>query len=389
MPKKTETEEIKSYIRKNQNIFIPESDESESSTIDSYLTKPDISNVFSIKEHLKKCAINEKKITSATWEANNEHISAYIRALLTINYLKGNEKSVYKSLFECKNKDDVISAISDKLPDNYSGSHNVCKHIISEIKYLKKNLQYSFEEIIEGDTSETNEDIDNSTNPQKSSEQSNISDKDAAKKKISITVKDLNKVIKSDNELFNKLLNITDDEIIKTILEKFKDIYDISSELIEEWINTYKKQQAIVLEENKSIKELTILKESSAEEIKNLHLRINELLSEVEHFKSENSTLTSQLDDINKELKNYKYRTPNLSSNHVFSVELKELNRMLNSNLSESQITVKDELLNRVSRYIDEYSLIKIGDIVNKNRDLKSEIVQIILLSFLHEKSLL
>lgn len=62
---------------------------------------------------------------------------------------------------------------------------------------------------------------------------------------------------------------------------------------------------------------------------------------------------------------------------------------MLNSSSSESSIIVKDEILNRLSKYIDENALINISDIINKNRDLKSEIVQVVLLAFLHEKSLL
>ena len=48
---------------------------------------------------------------------------------------------------------------------------------------------------------------------------------------------------------------------------------------------------------------------------------------------------------------------------------------------------VKNEILNRLSKYIDENSLINVSDIIN--RDLKSEIVQVVLLAFLHEKSLL
>lgn len=374
MPKNPNTQNIISYLREEQRNTILSSN---------------INNVSTLTNAIKDAAIKKLKITDSIWKSNKEHINLYIRALLTIKYLYDNDTSIYNDLLECKKKDEVRTLLSKKLPDDYSHSHNICKHIISEIKYLDKNPKYSFEEISKSSTSETSEIIDNTLNPKESTEQSNISDKNETMKKNSITSKALNKVIESDNELLNKLLNITDDEIEKTILEKFKDTYNISLEVIEEWINTYKKQHPISLEENKAIKELAILKENSAEEITNLQSKNTKLLSEVEDFKAENSTLKSQLDDINKQLENYKYKTPNLSPKHVFSVELKELNMLLNSNLSESHITIKDEILNRVSKYIDEYSLIKIEDIINKNRDLKSEIVQIILLAFLHEKSLL
>jgi hypothetical protein len=374
MPKNPNIKNIISYLREKKRDTILSSD---------------INNVSTLTDDIKDEAVKKLEITDEIWNSNRQNIIYYIRALLTIKYLKGQNIETYNNLFDCKSKDAVITKLKDKLPDGYSNSHHVCKHIISEIKYLDKNPKYSFEEISKSSTSETSEIIDNTINPKESSEQSNISDKNKTKKKIAITAKSLNKVIESDNELLNKLLNITDDEIEKTILEKFDDNYNISLEVIEEWINTYKKRRPIVLEDNKTIKEVAILKESSAEEIKNLHCKNTELLSEISHLKDKNSTLISELEDANKQLENYKYKTPNLNPKHVFSVELKELNRLLNSNLSESHITIKDEILNRVSKYIDEYSLIKIEDIINKNRDLKSEIVQIILLAFLHEKSLL
>ncbi|MGG7213628.1 hypothetical protein ACQPUY_08410 [Clostridium nigeriense] len=374
MPKNPNIKNIISYLREEKRNTILSSD---------------INNVSTLTDSIKDEAVEKLEITDYIWKSNKKHITLYIRALLTIKHLKDINTDTYDKLFNCKSKDEVLTLLSGKLPDGYSNSHHVCKHIISEIKYLIKNPNLLLEETPKSDTSETDEVIDNTITPKESTEQSNISDKNKTKKKIAITAKALNKVIESDNELLNKLLIITDDEIKKSILEKFKDTYNISLEVIGEWINTYKNKRPIVLEENKTIKELAILKESSAEKIKNLHCKNTELLSEISHLKDKNSTLISELEDANKQLENYKYKTPNLSPKHVFSVELKELNRLLNSNLSESHITIKDEILNRVSKYIDEYSLIKIEDIINKNRDLKSEIVQIILLAFLHEKSLL
>lgn len=387
MAKNPDTEKIISYLRENQK--------------DTILSSA-IYKISTLNKNIKDDAIEYLGISNDIWKSNREHISSYMRALFAIEYLKVENTDIYNSLFNCKNKNEVVTLISGKLPEGYSDSHNVCKHIISEIKYLKKrNHNSSYQETqlssaINANNLETNEAIENTLISEQSVEHTNSSsnlknnpNESIPNEKVSIKVKDLNKLINDDKEFFKKIINISDDEIEKTLLEKFKDNYNMSSELVEEWIDSYKKQISITLEENKPIKELAILKESDAEEIKNLHIKINELISEVSHFKDDNTTLTSQLIDVNKQLENYKSKTPNLSSKHVFSVELKELNSMLNSNSSESQIAVKDEILNKVSKYIDEYSLIKIEDIINKNRDLKSEMVQIILLAFLHEKSLL
>ena len=386
MSKNPNTEKIISYLReKHLNTILASN----------------ISKVSTLKRNLKNDAIEHLNITEDIWQSNSEHISSFMRALFTIEYLKLHKDNIYNALFNCKNKDEVITLISGNLPEGFSHSHNICKHILSEIKYLKRISDSSYQETlnydaIEDNTSEVNVVVENNgiseqvlenTNPSTNSNNSSIGD--TPKEKISITAKDLNKLIKDDKEFYDRLLNISDEKIERFILNKFKDTYNISSELIEEWINTYKKELSIILEESKAIKELVILKESAAEEIKNLHAKIDDLHYEISNYKDENDTLKLQLEDVNKQLESYKYKTPNLSSKHVFSVELKELNSILNSNSSESQITVKDEILNRISEYIDKYSLLKASDIIRKNRDIKSEIVQIIMLAFLHEKSLI
>lgn len=378
MAKNKYTRTIINYLKENKSDIIVNSD---------------ISNLPLLKQTLKNYALEDLDITDDIWKSNNEAISSYIRALLVINYLNAEKKDIYKSLFECKNKKDVMNNIDGKLPKGYSSSHNVCKHIISEIKSLKKIGKVPTEEVveaeaIENDVSEHNAVIDNNDIQKEVVEIGTNSTKNKSKEKIS-TAKDLNSIIESDNELLDKLLNITDDKIKKSILEKFKDTYNISLNVIEEWIKTYKNQRSIIIEENKSIKKLALLKENSAKEIENLHCKIDELNSEISHLKDENSTLISELEDTNRQLENYKYKTPNLSSKHIFSVEIKELSKILNGNSFESTITVKNEILNRISKYIDENSLINISDIIDKNRDLKSEIVQVVLLAFLHEKSIL
>lgn len=378
MAKNKYTRTIINYLKENKSDIIVNSD---------------ISNLPLLKQTLKNCALEDLDITDDIWKSNNEAISSYIRALLVINYLNAEKKDIYKSLFECKNKKDVMNNIDGKLPKGYSSSHNVCKHIISEIKSLKKIGKVPTEEVVEAEAienyvSENNTVIDNNDIQKEVVEIGTNSTKNKSKEKIS-TAEVLNNIIESENELLNKLLNITDDKIKKSILEKFKDTYNISLNVIEEWIKTYKNQRPIVIEENKPIKKLALLKENPAKEIENLYCKIDELNSEISHLKDENSTLISELEDTNRQLENYKYKAPNLSSKHIFSVEIKELSKILNSDSCESTINVKDEILHRISKYIDENSLINVSDIINKNRDLKSEIVQVVLLAFLHEKSLL
>ena len=378
MAKNSITGTIIKYLKENKSDIIVSSD---------------ISNLPLLKQTLKNCTLEDLRITDDIWNSNISYISFYLQALLTIKYLKTEKNNIYKSLFDCNSKEEVYATIKGKLPKGYSDSYNVCRYIISEIKSLKKIGKVPTEEVVEAETiendvSENNAVIDNNEIQKEVAEIGTNSTKNKSKEKIS-TAKDLNSIIESDNELLNKLLNITDDKIKKFILEKFKDTYNISLNVIEEWINTYKNQRSIVIEENKPIKKLALLKENPAKEIENLYCKIDELNSEISHLKDENSTLISELEDTNRQLENYKYKAPSLSSKHVFSVEIKELNRMLNSSSSESSIIIKDEILNRLSKYIDENALINISDIINKNRDLKSEIVQVVLLAFLHEKSLL
>lgn len=52
--------------------------------------------------------------------------------------------------------------------------------------------------------------------------------------------------------------------------------------------------------------------------MENLHSKIDELNLEISHLKDENSTLISELEDTNRQLENYKYKTTNLSSKHIF-----------------------------------------------------------------------
>lgn len=378
MAKNLYTGEIINYLKENKSDIIFNSD---------------ISNSSLLMKTLKNCVLEDLKITDEIWKSNSSYISSYIRAILTIKYLKKENNNIYQSLFDCSSKEDVHANIEGKLPKGYSDSYNVCRYIINEIKSLKNQKKATTEEvveaeIIENDISQNNVVVDNNEIQKEVAELKTNSTKSKSKEKIS-TAEDLNSIIESHNELLDKLLNITDDKIKKSILEKFKDTYNISLNVIEEWINTYKNQRPIIIEENKPIRKLALLKENSAKEIENLHCKIDELNLEISHLKDENSTLLSELEDTNKQLENYKYKAPNLSSKHVFSVEIKELNRMLNSSSSESSIIIKDEILNRLSKYIDENALINISDIINKNRDLKSEIVQVVLLAFLHEKSLL
>ena len=342
MSKNPSTEKIISYLREKQNDII---------------LNYEITQVSTLKKIIKNDAIEHLQITEDIWKANSEHISSYIKAVLTIKYLKINKKTIYEALFNCKNKDEVINLIKDELPETYSSAHNICKHIISEIKFIK-NIN-------------------------------NIPNQPTTNKDKTFTVKELNRHISSDKEFMSNLLDSTDDEIKKAISEKFKNVHDIPPELIDEWIEKYKKFNSIELSETKPINQLTFLKEDAAKEIANLYSKNTELVTKLVQIEEENNTLKMQLDDTNKQLDNYKFKEPIKTTDHIFSVEIKELNKLLNSNSSESHISVKDEILNRISKYIDKYSLIRIEDIINQNRDLKSEMVQIILLSFLHEKSLL
>lgn len=343
MSKNPHTQKILSYLRGKQEDII---------------LNHEITEVSTLKNDIKDDAIEALQLTEDVWRENSEHISSYIKAILTINYLKNNKQTIYNDLFTCNSKDEVINLIKDELTPPYNAAHNICKHIISEIKFIKN--------------------INNIPNDPSS----NINYEP-------VTVKELNRHISSDKEFLSNLLNNTDDEIKKAISEKFKDTLNISSELIDEWIEEYKKFASINISENKHINQLTLVKEDAAKEISRLYSKNTELLTKLTQFEEENNTLRLQLDDTIKQLDDYKFKNPTKTDAHIFSVEIKELNKLLNSNSSESSISVKDEILNRISKYIDEHGLISIGDIINQNRDLKSEIVQVTLLAFLHEKSLL
>ena len=276
---------------------------------------------------------------------------------------------------------------SELINANFTPSYftaRASKSILRLAKLYKTNTtqDYSNESKI------PNKKTNNISNKNDESNSNNDSSNNDIHKPKSLTADELAKKIENDKKLSNNFSDMTDEEIVNAIKEKFNDTYIISDDVIDEYISSRDKASPITISDSKLIKKLAILEKSSAEKIKTLTSENNELITKLSTLTNESYALASQLDDANKELEKYKTKIPNKSTEHIFSVELKELNKLLNGNSDESQITIKNELLNRASKYADKHGLIQTEYIISQNKDLKSEIVQLILLGFLHEKSL-
>jgi len=358
-----------------------------------YLDKIEINNVSDSVSNLKQEIITNLNISNDEWKDSLMELKPFIHSLILFNYILKNKPDIFTKVLECPSQDEMTKLFSDSSIKSQLNNANLnssyftaraYKSILKVAKLHKTNPPQNNSD----ENKIPNEKINDTSNKNCEPNSNTDSSTNDIPKPKSLTTDELARKIENDKKLSNNFSDMTDEEITNAIKEKFNDTYTISDAVIDEYISSRDKASSINISDSKLIKKLAILEKSSAEKIKTLTSENNELITKVSTLTNENYTLASQLDDTNKELEKYKTKIPNKSTEHIFSVELKELNKLLNGNSDESQITIKNELLNRASKYADKHGLIQTEYIISQNKDLKSEIVQLILLGFLHEKSL-
>lgn len=331
-------------------------------------------NIKTFITNIKDDVISTLSITNEDWNACREQVVCYIKAIKTINFLHSENPDIYNKLINCNSQKDVTKLLKNtSLP--YSDAQNICRHIIKEIKSTKKDVN-------SGNTA---------TNSENASIDSNISEdinKNNANKK-SLKPDELKKLITKDKALCKQLSDATDEEIHSIIKQKFQDDYDINEKLIDEYIKTYYNFNNITAEQSVEINKVVLIDEEAQNKINTLNDEIARLTRINNELQDKNNALSSQLEKTELELQKYKDKTDVKTMEHVFAVELKHLNSILNSSNDACTVTVKREILSKVSKYIDKHTLLNAEELISKGRDLHSEIVQIILLAFLHSNSLI
>lgn len=208
------------------------------------------------------------------------------------------------------------------------------------------------------------------------------------KEKKKLNIESLITLIKNDNSLNKKLNNCTDKEIYSLIKENFNETYEISDELIDEYIDIKNSSESIEIDETINIEKVNLINKELTDRLAVLQENFNQVSLENQNLLNEKESLLAEIDHLNKNIDKYKNKSENQKVENLISMKLNTFNSLLNNNSPERQITIKDFILVNISKFIDKHNLIKTENLISQNRDLYSEMVQICLLSFMHENLL-
>ncbi|MBI6013192.1 hypothetical protein, partial [Clostridium perfringens] len=208
------------------------------------------------------------------------------------------------------------------------------------------------------------------------------------KEKKKLNIDSLITLIKNDNSLNKKLNNCTDKEIYSLIKENFNETYEISDELIDEYIDIKNSSESIEIDETINIEKVNLINKELTDQLAVLQENFNQVSLENQNLLNERESFIAEIDRLNKDIDKYKNKAENQKVENLISMKLNTFNSLLNNNSPERQITIKDFILVNISKFIDKHNLIKTENLISQNRDLYSEMVQICLLSFMHENLL-
>ncbi|MDK7628458.1 MULTISPECIES: hypothetical protein [Clostridium] len=206
--------------------------------------------------------------------------------------------------------------------------------------------------------------------------------------KIKLNIDSLITLIKNNNSLDKNLNNCTDKEIYSLIKENFNETYEISDELIDEYIDIKNSSESIEIDETINIEKVNLINKELTDQLAVLQENFNKVSLENQNLLNEKESLLAEIDRLNKDIDKYKNKSENQKVENLISMKLNTFNSLLNNNSPERQITIKDFILVNISKFIDKHNLIKTENLISQNRDLYSEMVQICLLSFMHENLL-
>lgn len=182
---------------------------------------------------------------------------------------------------------------------------------------------------------------------------------------------------------FSEIINLKPNEINKFIRENKSDI--ISSLNLSEIKNS---SESIEIDETINIEKVNLINKELTDRLAVLQENFNQVSLKNQNLLNEKESLLAEIDHLNKNIDKYKNKSENQKVENLISMKLNTFNSLLNSNSPERQITIKDFILVNISKFIDKHNLIKTENLISQNRDLYSEMVQICLLSFMHENLL-
>ena len=182
---------------------------------------------------------------------------------------------------------------------------------------------------------------------------------------------------------FSEIINLKPNEINKFIRENKSDI--ISSLNLSEIKNS---SESIEIDETINIEKVNLINKELTDRLAVLQENFNQISLENQNLLNERESFIAEIDRLNKDIDKYKNKSENPKVENLISMKLNTFNSLLNNNSPERQITIKDFILVNISKFIDKHNLIKTENLISQNRDLYSEMVQICLLSFMHENLL-
>ena len=274
-------------------------------------------------------------------------------------------------MLNCKSTKEVTYLLRDKIELPFYLSDNISVQIRKEINSIKESKTLN---------------IYNKENLEEVKlEQTTL---ETFKEKKKLNIESLITLIKNDNSLNKKLNNCTDKEIYSLIKENFNETYEISDELIDEYIDIKNSSESIEIDETINIEKVNLINKELTDRLAVLQENFNQVSLENQNLLNEKESLLAEIDHLNKNIDKYKNKSENQKVENLISMKLNTFNSLLNNNSPERQITIKDFILVNISKFIDKHNLIKTENLISQNRDLYSEMVQICLLSFMHENLL-
>ena len=333
--------------------------------------KPNEINKF-IREN-KSDIISSLNLSEDNFNSCKSYISICLKAIIIINFLSNEEVNIYNKLLNCKSTKEVTYLLRDKEKLPFYLSDNISVQIRKEINSIKESKVYKI-------CTQENLELD-----QINIEQTTLED---FKEKKKLNIDSLLTLIKNDKSLNKKLNDCTDKEIYSLIKENFNETYEISDELIDEYIDIKNSSESIEIDETINIEKVNLINKELTDRLAVLQENFNQVSLENQNLLNEKESFLAEIDRLNKDIDKYKNKSENQKVENLISMKLNTFNSLLNSNSPERQITIKDFILVNISKFIDKHNLIKTENLISQNRDLYSEMVQICLLSFMHENLL-
>lgn len=326
-------------------------------------------------------------LNETQWKSCYQDIIFFIKALIIQNNIKVNHKEIYNTLFNCKNKNDVMSLIKSNNNLRLDIPHNVAKYLIKIIKDEKK-VDDSAQISLENPSLENG--ISNGSNPTNTLAFNNPNGNGESTTNETLTLANLKLLVENDQALLKKLLTSDDAKIHGILVSAFYDEYGISYELIDEFIKeVVRKHPEDEISSKKEIEKISLINKEHTDKINALEIELDDCKDKLFSLEDANNQLKIQLETALSQLQKYKSSSLKDEVNDLFSFNINDLSCFINNSTTDIQVNIRKSLMIKACEYVDAFNLLKTKNILTTEQSLPSEIIQIILLELFHEKNLL